>query len=440
MPMDAYSPAYSQPSVDGEHGAAAPRSTRPDGHDLDAVQRRLIGRLCIAARGLDPRLDEHLTAITAAVRQSCTVGQLEQLVERLSTTVAALPDRHAAKQLSGSSVALLLGRLEFVPGLQPRVDDVRRRLQDGGASEAQLAEELAVLLAEQHSILSREKTDAEKVLQQVTNRLDEMAGYLQSESRDRRDAQDNSQDLNIRLLSEMQVLDQNVRSASELATLQRQVRERLEQIGGHLHRHREREDARWREYQARADQMRQRIDELENATRSLRESAERGQQLAMTDALTGIPNRLAYQTHICGCFDRLRSGGPPPVIAVCDIDHFKRINDRWGHPAGDRVLRVVALVLTRNVREGDFVARYGGEEFVVVFEGLPAAAAQRRADVLRRLIEQIDFHVGEESVPVTMSCGLTVATGTDTVETAFERADQALYRAKRAGRNRCICL
>lgn len=67
-------------------------------------------------------------------------------------------------------------------------------------------------------------------------------------------------------------------------------------------------------------------------------------------------------------------------------------------------------------------------------------AAQRRADVLRRLIEQIDFHVGEEAVPVTMSCGLTVATASDTIDSAFERADQALYRAKRTGRNRCICI
>jgi diguanylate cyclase len=101
------------------------------------------------------------------------------------------------------------------------------------------------------------------------------------------------------------------------------------------------------------------------------------------------------------------------------------------------VLRVVARVLSNSVRAEDLVARYGGEEFVVVFDGLPAETAQHRAGILRRRIEQIEFNVGQEVVPVTMSVGLTGLIASDTMETAFERADQALYRAKRSGRNRC---
>jgi diguanylate cyclase len=126
------------------------------------------------------------------------------------------------------------------------------------------------------------------------------------------------------------------------------------------------------------------------------------------------------------------------AIAVCDIDHFKRINDQWGHACGDKLLRAVATVLSRRLRAGDFIARYGGEEFVVLFSDTPPDVVLRRADDLRQVIEQIDFRVAGQRVPVTMSCGIARAAPGDSAASLFERADRALYRAKRDGRNRCV--
>jgi len=419
-------------------GRSRPTSAAPtSATDPDLLQRRLIGRLCIAARGFDPRLDEQLTTIVAAMRGPCTPAQLEGLIRELSHTIARLPDRYPDATGSESPLSVLLRRIELTAGLDPRVQALRQKLESATTSPVQLANELGDLLVDQLAALAREKTDAERVLQQVTARLDEIASHFSQEAQQRRTVEDDSRALNTRLLGEMQQLSENARSARDLAALQNQVRSRIEQIGNHLRDYRQREEVRWKEYHDRTERMRERISELETATRTLRETAEQGQKLATTDALTGIPNRLAYEE-----FMRARVGSSvearPLVLGICDIDHFKRINDRWGHSAGDRVLRVVARVLSNSVRAEDLVARYGGEEFVVVFDGLPPETAQHRAGILRRRIEQIEFNVGQEVVPVTMSVGLTCLVASDTTETAFERADQALYRAKRSGRNRCF--
>lgn len=409
---------------------------------VESLQRRLISRLCIAARGLDARLDQTLIELNTAVRATCTSEVLDPLFERLTRAITQLPERDpAAAAGCHRTLAKLLADIEFLPALQPRADLLCQ--QAAGTGDAQtpaIAAALALLLAEQHGQLRREKAQAEQVLQQVRMRLDEIATHLLSESRDREAATQSGSDLNDRLLGEIQALDDNVRSARELGSLQEQVRTRLELIGGHLREYRERESTRLNEYRERAERMRNRIDELERTTQSLRRTAERGQHLAMTDALTGIANRLAYEEHIGRCMAARVAGALPLVIGICDIDLFKRINDGFGHPAGDRVLRVVARVLGRSVRDGDFVGRYGGEEFVLVFQGLAPDIALRRVDSLRRMVEQIEFHVQEQRVLVTISAGVTAVAETDTAESAFERADRALYQAKREGRNRCVVL
>jgi diguanylate cyclase len=161
------------------------------------------------------------------------------------------------------------------------------------------------------------------------------------------------------------------------------------------------------------------------------------QALASTDPLTGVANRLVFEQHIAeSCLRAARSGAPSSLL-VLDIDRFKQINDSFGHAAGDRALRIVAEQLRAGLRSDDLLARYGGEEFVVVLADADGEAAMRTAESLRRRIENLGFHGQQRPVRITLSCGVTMLRGDDTPETAFERADGALYRAKRGGRNRC---
>jgi diguanylate cyclase len=121
---------------------------------------------------------------------------------------------------------------------------------------------------------------------------------------------------------------------------------------------------------------------------------------------------------------------------MLDLDHFKRINDSYGHLAGDKVLKIIATVLRKRLRGSDFIARFGGEEFVLLLPATPPAVGAKLLETLRAAIEACPFHFKGERVTITISMGLTSFRVGEHSDLALKRADQALYRAKNAGRNR----
>ncbi len=157
----------------------------------------------------------------------------------------------------------------------------------------------------------------------------------------------------------------------------------------------------------------------------------------MQDTLTGIPNRLAYEERLQQEFKRWNRFGNPLTFLIWDIDHFKMINDQYGHAIGDAVLCSVAKQLASRIRGTDFVARVGGEEFVMLLPGADNEAASQLANQIRLSIAESGFSNSEISIPVTISCGLASIQIGDSTQRVFERADCALYQSKRTGRNRC---
>ncbi len=155
----------------------------------------------------------------------------------------------------------------------------------------------------------------------------------------------------------------------------------------------------------------------------------------LQDTLTGIPNRLAYEEWLQQEYHRWIRFGNPLTFLIWDIDHFKQINDQYGHATGDLVLRNIASQLAGQIRSTDFVARFGGEEFVMLLPGADMEAALQLANQIRTGIAEFDN--GEMNIPVTISCGLTGFQPGDSPQSVFDRADRALYQAKQKGRNRC---
>lgn len=161
-------------------------------------------------------------------------------------------------------------------------------------------------------------------------------------------------------------------------------------------------------------------------------------RLADTDALTQLHNRRAFDRMIAGIYDSNR-GVAFSALVLCDIDRFKTVNDRFGHPVGDRIIQIVASILRATVKDKAFVARTGGEEFAIILEGSGEDATFKIAEEIRKAIMDAPFvnvASGTNYGPITMSFGVCMATQAQSPDDLYVKADRALYASKSGGRNR----
>jgi two-component system, cell cycle response regulator len=175
-------------------------------------------------------------------------------------------------------------------------------------------------------------------------------------------------------------------------------------------------------------------------TERLRDNVQLSIEMAITDVLTGLYNRRYMETHVGTLVDQAIARGKPLSVLILDIDYFKSINDTHGHDAGDDVLQDFAIRIRKSIRGIDLACRYGGEEFVVVMPETDMAVATMVAERLRRRIASEPFPIqkGARTVEVTISIGIAALGADDNAAAVIKRADQALYRAKRDGRNRVV--
>jgi diguanylate cyclase len=294
------------------------------------------------------------------------------------------------------------------------------------------------LIHEHTEHLARERLQTAALLFQVTSRLEEMGGYLSESSSANRSRFEDSQSHSDSMMLEMRDITNEVSSATELVLLQSLVTQRLERVAKQVSDFRTREDDRMLEYTGRAERMRARIADLERETSDLNSKLANEKQGARLDPLTGVANRKSFDERLVQEMARGPRAAHPLAMLLWDLDSFKFINDSFGHRAGDRVLQSVASCFMAALRSGDFVARIGGEEFVVLLNGVRVGEAMRIANQVRSAVEALRFHFRGTPVLVTVSCGITELQEGDAPEAAFDRADAALYRAKKAGKNLCV--
>ena len=168
----------------------------------------------------------------------------------------------------------------------------------------------------------------------------------------------------------------------------------------------------------------------------LRAAYQRIEELAELDELTGSHNRRCIMRLLDEEIARARDVARPSSIALIDLDWFKRVNDAYGHPVGDEVLRTFAITIFANIRPADHFGRYGGEEFLLLLPDTPHDEAVRILERLRRIIADLDWSAFSPGIHVTISAGVAALNDNDTADTFLARADSALYSAKARGRNR----
>jgi diguanylate cyclase len=436
----------------------------------EQVLRWLVGRLCLAANGQSTRLDAALAKLKAAVvRGESDAEQLETMGNEIASavreldigtatltkidasesgkvrtggqtgTVNALPGQAiVGDERVRSVLARLLAELRSEPKLAEGIAAIDRELAVSLSQEQlpQIIERVGGLLVQRIQGLERAREELQQLLDQMVSQLDLLSRFVAGHDLDQTERKASNETLNTQITGEMQALGLTVDTGTDLGVIRRQLRTRLDSISRHLQEFREREEERARQARERTDQMRGRMEELEKEARKLHASLADEKRMSLLDALTRIPNRLAYEQRMEDEVERFRRFGQPICLATCDIDHFKRINDSYGHRAGDKVLQVVAESFAASVRSTDFVARYGGEEFVFILPGSTLDDAQNLMNRIREKVSEVGFHFRGTPVSVTISCGLTALRTDDSTDDAFDRADKAMYQAKDAGRNR----
>jgi len=397
-----------------------------------------------------------LTALKISARDAHNKDELEKLSDQLSSILqehtetdkleeikSTITNSEIDPSLQPSIQELLIRLLEqlIVPAdLQDEADKMKHRLEHEAdpANWKQLLKDVALLINSIRSRLQKEKHDFETFLQQVTDRLKAMDHFLQNETSNLINAEKQGTDFDISVDISVQEIRHDINQATEISSLKDTVTSKLDTISGHIKLYRESENIRFKESQQEVEAMHSKMQALESEAEQLKRVVIEKNKQAMFDALTGIPNRLSYEKKAAEEIARWKRFSNPLSLVIWDIDLFKSVNDTYGHKAGDKVLKTVAQLLVKSIRETDFLARYGGEEFVMLLPGTKQEETLRLVNKLRQQVENCGFHYHGESVKITISCGVSSFNENDLLSQVFERADKALYKAKENGRNQCV--
>lgn len=339
---------------------------------------------------------------------------------------------HVAQSLLG-----LLDELELPARHQPQGEALRERLQ-GGLNWYELVpllDDLAVLVL---AVTDSGQREFAGYLKQLNERLAAFLGTLSEAHEGYSESIESARSFNRELREQVGGLQASVQGAADLADLKNVLETRLDGLLTTVAEHQRQREGREADVAERLQALVLRVAEMEQEAQVFRAHLEEQRQKALIDPLTGLPNRAGWSERLELEVARWQRYGGELLLAVLDVDHFKRINDGYGHLAGDKVLKIIASELGKRLRKTDFIARFGGEEFVLLIPTTPLAGGQQLMETLRTAIEACPFHFRGERVTITLSGGITAFAAGESAEQVFDRADQALYRAKGEGRNRIL--
>ena len=234
----------------------------------------------------------------------------------------------------------------------------------------------------------------------------------------------------------MQDLKSSINSNQDVHTLKDALNQLVEALQYKVEKELEQDENETQVLEQKIVGLSNKVKSLEEHAHDLENAIRQKHEEAITDPLTKLYNRAAYVQALEKAWMQWKDNSVQATLLVWDIDHFKILNDRYGHAAGDKVLQSVAQKLKSNVSVDDIVARFGGEEFVMLLNNKGLEQGEQLAERVREIIATTEFTYKQQPLQVTISCGVASFVKKDTPTTLFERADKALYKAKRSGRNR----
>jgi diguanylate cyclase len=442
---------------DDDQTPSTSKAVEPSG---DGLFQRLLDRTQLTGRdaGRLKRIGRELQAEPESASDEKLDELLELLARGISDGKAPVAETETETEEGGGLLGRLFGRekghgdqpLRRLLGLLAGLNWPAQFKQDITAMESRLKEsaddsvveavvgDLSKIVSAVLGDLESEMKATENFLTDLTNRLKELDKFVLDGHALQRASLQSGRDLNQVVSKNVGHIENSVKGADDMQVLQRDLAGYIDTIRVHMDQHLKTAEKRFEIAQKNEKNLRQKLLEAEQETGALRQKIVEVHAHSTMDAVTGLPNRKAYEERLAEEYSRWQRYQNPLVMSVWDLDDFKKINDRFGHQAGDKALFAVGQMLKQRLRKTDYVARYGGEEFVMLFTGSHMKEVLEVAEVIRAAVEKSRFHTEGKPVKVTISCGLSEFAGEDTPETVFKRADKALYKAKGEGKNRCI--
>lgn len=402
-----------------------------DNLDSDSKTAKILFRL----------LDMLALDDSSSAKIRAQIGDIKKFREQELQALAKLINAQLGSASGSSSIdevmTTLLERLAIVQGANGAAQDIQTRVHQGVEAEQWPAtlSEIVNSISDSLRTMEHEKRELEEFIVNVTEQLGEITQVISEGHQDHQSDHEDAQSLHKFVQQGMSLIQKNFHSNNDLRELKTEISKNIDEIRGGVDDFVDRFNLRHEATEERNIKLTKQLSQMEQETQELQDMLKENRTKLMYDALTGVYSRMAYDERIMQEMSRWSRYQTNFSYAILDIDHFKRINDTYGHNAGDKALKIVAQMMQNYVRQSDYVFRIGGEEFVLLLCSTEASAAASMVEKMRRAIKDSCFHFKGAPISLTLSAGITETRSGDDVESIYERADKALYKAKNAGRD-----
>jgi diguanylate cyclase (GGDEF)-like protein len=332
----------------------------------------------------------------------------------------------------------MISNIEFRKDQRDQVLVIKELLASTEIDVEALLEAYQTILSLLLDNIAREKTASQEFLFALNDALSAVREVVSdSYNQSQRSHQLKSQ-LNRELNAQVDNVGASLVDIDDITELKQQISEQLATIRASLARKEALEQREQALLRKSIETMRKELNDLSSEATTYKERLFEQQKLNMLDTLTQLPNRAAMEERMEQEYRHFQRNKQPLWLAVADIDHFKSINDSFGHTTGDKTLQVIAMALKNSLRDTEFVARYGGEEFVLIIPDVSPKDIEQLLNRVREKIKNIPFKFKNQRITVTVSIGAAQILDGEHIQETFERADAALYKAKHESRDRVI--
>ena len=411
-----------------ENAGKASSATQADSKSGDGWLKRIFSA------------DKEAASTKADVPETDEPVDKKQEINSTPSSVENIPSKVVDERILETTLLGFLERLSFPEQFADRVVALRDKLVAGLKADGvpAIIKAMVALVTDTRQQIEHEKEELELFLKQLGERLQEIDAMVDGAESHRLASLVSGRKLDEIMKAQVSDIEQTVQNGTDVVQMKGAIQGSIENIRHHLADQRQQEEQRQEELEHQLKSVNQRLVQMESESDRLRARLAEERVQAMTDPLTNVPNRLGYDKQVAQEFSRWQRYNSPLSILVCDIDFFKKINDSYGHKAGDRALMAIAKSMDLHIRETDYLARVGGEEFVVLLPETNLQQAEVVAEKLRKGVESCAFVYDGQPVPITISGGIAEFSTGDQVDDVYVRADKALYRAKQQGRNRFL--